>query len=116
MDSILMQVMQDRQADAMFLVRASDLRTFANALIQETGNSIAEKTFSAVKAAMGDKMEYYTREETSGILRVSYPTLHRWEKEKCLNPIRIGRKCYICVMKWTQSKHKADHEVWVSKC
>lgn len=38
-----MQVMQDRQADAMFLVRASDLRTFANALIQETGNSIAEK-------------------------------------------------------------------------
>lgn len=92
MDSILMQVMQDRQADAMFLVRASDLRTFANALIQETGNSIAEKTFSAVKAAMGGKMEYYTREETSGILRVSYPTLHRWEKEKCLNPIRIGRK------------------------
>ena len=34
-----MQVMQDRQADAMFLVRASDLRTFANALIQETGDS-----------------------------------------------------------------------------
>lgn len=53
MDSILMQVMQDRQADAMFLVRASDLRTFANALIQETGNSIAEKTFSAVKYEVG---------------------------------------------------------------
>lgn len=92
MDSILMQVMQERQADAMFLVRASDLRTFANILIQETGDSIAEKTFNAVKAAMGDKMEYYTREETSGILRASYPTLYRWEKEKCLNPIRIGRK------------------------
>lgn len=92
MDSLLMQVMQDRKSDAMLLVSASDLRTFANTLIKETGDNVAEKTFSAVKAAMGDKMEYCTREETSLILGVSFPTLYRWEKEKCLIPLRIGRK------------------------
>lgn len=53
MDSLLMQVMRDRQSDAMLLISASDLRTFANVLIQETGDSVAEKTFSAVKAAYG---------------------------------------------------------------
>ena len=97
-----MQVMRDRQSDAMLLISASDLRTFANVLIQETGDSVAEKTFSAVKAAMGDKIKYCTRGEASEILGVSYPTLHRWENEKC----------YICVMKWTHSKHEDAHEVW----
>ena len=87
-----MQVMRDRQSDAMLLISASDLRTFANVLIQETGDSVAEKTFSAVKAAMGDKIKYCARGEASEILGVSYPTLHRWEKEKCLIPVRIGRK------------------------
>lgn len=75
MDSLLMQVMRDRQSDAMLLISASDLRTFANVLIQETGDSVAEKTFSAVKAAMGDKIKYCTRGEASEILGVSYPRL-----------------------------------------
>ena len=79
-------------ANPTLLISASDLRTFANVLIQETGDSVAEKTFSAVKAAMGDKIKYCTRGEASEILGVSYPTLHRWEKEKCLIPVRIGRK------------------------
>ena len=92
MDSLLMQVMRDRQSDAMLLGKGIRLSINSLVLIQETGDSVAEKTFSAVKAAMGDKIKYCTRGEASEILGVSYPTLHRWEKEKCLIPVRIGRK------------------------
>lgn len=34
--------------------------------------------------------ELLTRKEVAKILRISYPTLHRWEDQKILKSIKIG--------------------------
>lgn len=34
--------------------------------------------------------ELLTRKEVAKILRVSYPTIHRWEESKILKSIKIG--------------------------
>ena len=90
-----MQVMRDRQSDAMLLISASDLRTFANVLIQETGDSVAEKTFSAVKAAMGDKIKYCTRGEASENFRSVLSDIASVGERKVSNPSKNRTKSAI---------------------
>jgi len=37
-------------------------------------------------------MKYFTKEETSSILRISIATLNRWVKDKKIHPEKIGKK------------------------
>jgi len=67
-------------------VGLSDLRTFANELIQETKRELEE-------AVISDKSETYpTREQVCEILSVNQSTLWRWAQRKYLVPIEVGGK------------------------
>lgn len=65
-------------------VRPSDLKEFALYVMAET---------SKAKDAAGNITEVYlTPKEVAGMVGVSTNTLWRWEKEKYLIPLKIGRK------------------------
>lgn len=44
--------------------------------------------------SMHDQKEYYTREETAKLLRVSVTTLYHWNKSGILNHTKIGNRVY----------------------
>lgn len=64
-------------------VSATDLKEFALLVVKETKKAEAEK----------EKPEtYMTPNEVADLIGVSTNTLWRWEKEKYLIPLKIGRK------------------------
>ena len=65
-------------------VSASDLRDFANLLIEQTKEELEHGIIS------GRTEKYLTTEETMKTLSVCKTTLWRWKKRKYLRPVRVG--------------------------
>ena len=74
------QVLQDG-GNALLVVSAADLREFGLALIEEAKATSSPKEVE----------EYLTPKEAAKTLGKSIGTLWRWEKDKYLCPIHIGR-------------------------
>ncbi|WP_411898131.1 helix-turn-helix domain-containing protein [Elizabethkingia occulta] len=55
---------------------------------------IIRKELSEYKVNTQEEKEYYTREETSKLLNVSYPTLFQWNRDGILKARKIGKRVY----------------------
>lgn len=75
-------------ANIMLSVTPSDLKEFALTIIEETMNNIATSEVGH-EDFMRDLM---SQRETRKKLDVTNSTLWRWDKEKYLCPVKIGRK------------------------
>lgn len=68
-----------------------------NATLQEMLDSIKLIVNSSIQNSKMNELkndELLTREETSKLLNVSYPTLNSWGKKKVLIPLSLGSRIY----------------------
>lgn len=73
----------ESEANVQIVVTLSDLKEFALAIVSEA---------MAAKEAEKKKERYLTPDDVADMVGVSKNTLWRWEKEKYLIPIKVGRK------------------------
>ena len=69
-------------ANISVVVSVADLKEFALCVVTETMAAMEEKT----------EERYLTPDDVADMVGVSKNTLWRWEKEKYLIPIKVGRK------------------------
>ena len=68
-----------------------------NATLQEMLDGIQLIVNSSIQNSKMNELkndELLTREETSKLLNVSYPTLNSWAKKKVLIPLSLGSRIY----------------------
>lgn len=91
--------------DIQISVTLSDLLTFATTLLQGMQNSTAETS--------EPEDELMTRQQVMAYLNIKGTTLHYWDKQGILNPIKIKRKCYyskkdILALQWGDNNSKLN--------
>ena len=69
-------------ANISVVVSVADLKEFALCVVTEAMAAMEEKT----------EVRYLTPDDVADMVGVSKNTLWRWEKEKYLIPIKVGRK------------------------
>lgn len=77
----------ESEANVQIVVTLSDLKEFALTIVSE-----AMAAMEAAKEAEKKEERYLTPDVVADMVGVSKNTLWRWEKEKYLIPIKVGRK------------------------
>ena len=78
------QKMIESGSNALFVVSGGDLQEFALALISET---------QKLKESEMKDEKFLSVDEVAEELKVTKPTLWRWDKNGYLQPVKVGRKC-----------------------
>ena len=71
-------------SNVMFVLSGGDLQEFALALISET---------QKLKESEMKDEKFLSVDEVAEELKVTKPTLWRWDKIGYLKPVKVGRKC-----------------------
>ncbi len=89
-------------------ISTDELKQLISEVVSQELKILIGNDFSDNKS---DDKIYYTRDEVSKLLNVSFVTLHKWEKNKILVPVKIGKR----VLYHRDVIHKKQNSIHLKK-